>query len=622
MGVIRLSENLEIDPQAYELRRDGRSVRLERIPMEVLLFLLERRPELVTREQIAERVWGKEVFVDTGNSIHGAIFKIRHALRDDPEDPRFIQTVTGKGYRFIATPLAPVAEPVVEPSTPRARRWWIAIAALLLVATAMGLLFRRSLSSFSPAPAARRQMLAVLPFDNLTGDPGQDYFSDGFTEEMITRLGALQPRTLGVIARTSVMQYKEAPAPMERLARELGVQYVLEGSVRRHGRQVRVTAQLIQIEDQTHLWARQFDRDATDVLRIQDDIARAIAEEIELTLGASRASLEQSPVFSARGYEAYDHYLRGRYFWNKRTAEGFRLAVDSFQKAIEANPQDARAYAGLADTYALMASYGYASSEESIARAREAALQALEIDENLAAAITSLARINASDDLDWKTAEARFRRAIELEPNYATAHHWYAEYLGYEGRFDEAFREIALARKLDPNSFIMAVDHAYLLYYARRYDEAVEQFRAVLAVQPNFSRAIGGLIGTYLMQGRLAEALAESQRWQQVEPGLWSWAAVINVYGRLGEREKARAAFQEAEEAARGQHLDTRQLRLAYLMACGRKNEVVALALEVCQARPQTFISIKVEPQLDPLRDHPRFAELLRCVERNGGASR
>src|SRR5262245_25710547 len=180
-------------------------------------------------------------------------------------------------------------------------------------------LFRHALSSSvsSALPAERRQMLAVLPFDNLTGDPGQDYFSDGFTEEMITRLGALQPRTLGVIARTSVMQYKEAPAPMERLARELGVQYVLEGSVRRHGQRVRVTAQLIQLVDQTHLWARQFDREAKDVLRIQDEIARAIADEIELTLGASRASLEQSPMFSARGYEAYDHYLRGRYFWNR-----------------------------------------------------------------------------------------------------------------------------------------------------------------------------------------------------------------------------------------------------------------------------------------------------------------
>lgn len=428
MGLLRLSENLELDPQAYELRRAGRSVRLERIPMEILLLLLERRPELVTREQIVERIWGAGVFVDTDNSINAAIFKIRQALRDDPENPRFIRTITGKGYRFIASPLEAAPPPVARPTPSRlgTRARWVLLAAVVVAAATVGALFRRSPEG--------RQMLAVLPFENLTGDPGQDYFSDGFTEEMITRLGALQPRRLGVIARTSVMQYKESPAPLDRLARELGVQYALEGSVRRDGQRVRVTAQLIHLKDQTHLWARQFDREATDVLLIQSDIARAIADEIELTLGASRASLERSPVFSARGYEAYDHYLRGRYFWNTRTQDGFRRALESFQLAIEANPEDARAYAGLADTYTLMGAYQYAPVAEVIPRARDAALQALEIDENLGAALTSLALINASYDLDWKTAEDRFRRAIELEPNYATAHHWYAEYLGYEGR--------------------------------------------------------------------------------------------------------------------------------------------------------------------------------------------
>jgi len=628
VGLIRLSENLELDPLAYELRRGGRNVRLERIPMEILLLLLERRPELVTREQIAERIWGAGVFVDTDNSINGAVFKIRQALRDDPENPRFIRTITGKGYRFIASPPEPAKDPRIEAASPQialptpsrlgTRGRWILVVAVIVAVAMMGALFRRWLSP----PRAERQMLAVLPFENLTGDPGQDYFSDGFTEEMITRLGALQPRRLGVVARTSVIQYKKTPAPLKRLARELGVQYVLEGSVRRDGQRVRVTAQLIHVDDQTHLWARQFDREATDILLIQSDIARAIADEIELSLGASRASLERSPVFSARGYEAYDHYLRGRYFWNTRTPDGFRRALESFRLAVEANPEDARSFAGLADTYTLMGAYQYAPMEEVIPRARDAALQALEIDENLGPALTSLALINASYDLDWKTAEDRFRRAIELEPNYATAHHWYAEYLGYEGRFDEAFAEIALARKLDPHSIIMAIDQAYLLYYARRYDSAIEQFRAVLAAEPRFGRAIGGIIGAYLQQGRLSEALSEARRWQQFEQGPWPWADEAHVYGRLGEKEKSEQALEKMEEASRILHLDPRGMRVFSYLGMGRKAEAMTLLQEACEEHPQELISAGVDPSLDPLRDDPRFSELVLCAHRGAGARR
>jgi TolB-like protein/DNA-binding winged helix-turn-helix (wHTH) protein/Tfp pilus assembly protein PilF len=611
VGLIKLSTDLELDPLAYELRRGGRSVRLERIPMEILLLLLERRPELVTREQIVERVWGGGVFVDSDNSINAAIFKIRRALRDDPENPRFIRTITGKGYRFIGTPLEPAADsPQATPPAPRrigARgRRILAATGVVAVVAAGALLW--------PPRHEGRQMLAVLPFENLTGDPGQDYFSDGFTEEMITRLGALQPRRLGVIARTSVMQYKASSTPLARFARELGVQYVLEGSVRREGSRIRITAQLIRLDDQTHLWARQFDRDATDVLLIQSDIARAIADEIELTLGGSRASLERSAVFSARGYEAYDHYLRGRYFWNKRSADGFRRALESFTQAIEANPEDARAFAGLADTYTLMAAYRFAPVEDVIPRAREAALHALEIDENLGAAITSLALINASYDLDFKTAERRFRRAIELEPNYATAHHWYAEYLGYEGRFDEAFAEIGLARKLDPRSIIMAVDHAYLLNYARQFDSAIEQFRAALAVEPRFPRAIGGIVEAYTQRGRFQEALAEASRWREFDSGPWPWASTGLIYGRQGDREKARQALQKLEEACRRQNEDPRGLRAYVLLGMGLHDQAMDLMLQICKEDRRSYKSLKVEPALDPLRNDPRFERLLHCV--------
>ena len=460
-------------------------------------------------------------------------------------------------------------------------------------------------------------MLAVLPFDNLTGDAGQDFFCDGFTEEMITRLGSLEPRRLGVIARTSAMSYKHTRAPLERLGRELGVQYVLEGSIRRdprNARRVRITAQLIEVKDQTHLWARQFDREDTDVLRIQEEIARAIADQIVPFLGESRASPEHAPAFSDHGYEAYVHYLRGRYFWNQRTSAGFNRAVESFQQALESNPDDARSLAALADTYTLMATYGYAPERETFPKARAAALRALEVDDHLAAAHASLALINEMYDMDWPTAEGRFRKAIELEPNYATAHHWYAEFLGFQGRFDEAFAEIALARRLDPRSFIMAVDHGYILTCARQYDRAIEEFQAALAVEPRFPRALGGLIGVYVNQGRLAEALEETRRWRRFDTSIWPWLAEAHILGRLGEMEKAEEALRHVEEAARRQNLDLAGPRGFVYSGMRRKEETLAMIRETCEKTPWRLIGIRVEPVYDWLRDDPRFQEMVRCA--------
>jgi serine/threonine-protein kinase len=266
-----------------------------------------------------------------------------------------------------------------------------------------------------------------------------------------------------------------------------------------------------------------------------------------------------------------------------------------------------------------MGSYQVAPVEEVIPKARDAALKALDIDENLGAALTSLALINETQDLDFKTAEDRFRRAIELEPNYATAHHWYAEFLGYQGRLDEALAEIALARKLDPRSIIMAADHAYILTWARRYDRAIEQFRAVLAVEPGFGRAIGGIIGAYAQEGRLSEALAEALRWQQIAPEEhWPWGAAAFLYGRLGEPEKARQALQKGEEVCRRHGQDVRAVRAVYLAGMGLKEEAIAFLQEQCKQAPQSLIGVKVEPGFDWLRDDPRFDEIVRCVYGDG----
>ncbi|HXI35205.1 MAG TPA: FlgO family outer membrane protein, partial [Gemmatimonadales bacterium] len=277
MPSVRFGDHFELDPGAYQLRRSGQTLRLERIPMEILLLLTEHRGELVTREQIVARVWGKSAFLDVDNSINGAIRKIRQVLKDDPDHPRFIQTVTGRGYRFMAAVqgtepvIAPPPRPSVTP--PRARRAIARVAALVLVGTAVaGVVL---LSRARSVPPEKRAMVAVLPFDNLTGDAAQEYFGDGLTEEMITQLGERDPEHLGVIARTSVMHYKNSRAPMDQIARELGVQYVLEGSVRRGAHQIRVTAQLIRVSDQAQMWARQYDRTPADLLTLQGEIAQA-----------------------------------------------------------------------------------------------------------------------------------------------------------------------------------------------------------------------------------------------------------------------------------------------------------------------------------------------------------
>ena len=332
-------------------------------------------------------------------------------------------------------------------------------------------------------------MLAVLPFENLTGDASQEYFSDGMTEEMIAQLGNLDPQHLGVIARTSVMHYKNGKAPLDQIGRELGVQYVLEGSVRRDADKIRITAQLIQMKDQSHLWARRYDRELNSTLALQSEIAQEIAGEIQHALGADKFTFAAEPQRPLTSYEAYDLYVKGRYFWNKRTGDGFEQAINYFQQAIAKDPNYAQAYAGLADSYILFAAYSGQPPADFLQKARAAATKALRLDDGLAEAHTSLALITENYDWDWPAAEKEYRRAIELNPNYATAWQWYAEYLTWLGRFDEALRASERARELDPLSLIIASDNGMIFYYSRQYDRAAAKLNAVLEMDPNFSRA-------------------------------------------------------------------------------------------------------------------------------------
>jgi len=610
---LQFGESFELDPGAYQLRRSGQTLKLERIPMEILLLLTQHRGQLVTREQIVERIWGKEVYLDVDNSINGAIRKIRQILKDDPEHPRFIQTVTGRGYRFIAAlrdsvELRADAAAVSLRARSRSRVWIAAGLALLVLVAGGAVVLVRSRA----LPPERRVMVAVLPFDNLTGDARQEYFSDGLTEEMITQLGERDPEHLGVIARTSVMHYKGDRAPLDQIVRELGVQYVLEGSVRRDPNDIRITAQLIRVSDQSQVWARQYDRKAADLLTLQGEIARAITSEIESSLGRPTATLRSDSSQAAHAFAAYDLYLRGTYDLNKRRVPDLEAAVAYFEQATNADPQYARAYAALADAYVLLGGYSTRPPQDLYLKARAAAQRALDLDSSLAEAHTAFALIVQNSDLDWQTAEREFRRAIALNPNYATAHHWYAEHLMWRGRFAEALQESERARQLDPLSLIIAADNGFILYCARQYDRAIEKWRSVLAVDPDFPRA--HLIqAAYMEKGMVAEARADFEHLRTKPSTPVYWAVVTSLQAGSGHPAEARAALAELLRAIRREPVAAVYVAGAYA-SIGDRDQAFAWLERAYAEHPSELISLKVEPGWDPLRGDPRFQRLLERV--------
>jgi TolB-like protein/tetratricopeptide (TPR) repeat protein len=457
-------------------------------------------------------------------------------------------------------------------------------------------------------------MVAVLPFKNLTGDDTQDYFSDGLTEEMIAQLGRLDPKELGVIARTSVMHYQHSSEKVDQIGSELDVQYVLEGSVRRDSQKVRINAELIEVDGQRQLWAQQYDRELTNLLVVQAEIAREISDSIQQTLGSPQHSEPiRTPTLTPQAYQAYDLCLKGLYFWNKRTGQGLQQAIVYFQQAIAVDPNYAPAFAGLSNTYALMPGYMLAPAAEYMPKAREAAVRALQTDDELPEAHVALALILENYDWDWNSAEKEYRRAIELNPNYATAHHWYAEFLTWQGRFDEALRESESARRLDPLSLIIAADRGAILYFARQYDRSIEQFQSVLEMDPSFGRAHLG-IDAYMQLGRFDEARAKVEEWRRLSgDGTNIRSRLVYIYGRTGQKDKAQAELRklEAMNAARPQ--DPVAMAVAYI-GIGN-NEAALSSLEKAYAeRSNLLTALNVEPVYDPLRQDARFQELLRRV--------
>jgi TolB-like protein/DNA-binding winged helix-turn-helix (wHTH) protein/Tfp pilus assembly protein PilF len=622
----------QVDQQKLQLWRHGSAVPLPPKAAEILLVLLARSGETVSKEQLMRSVW-PDSYVEESNLTQN-IFLLRKALGETAQDSSYIITIPGKGYRFVAEvrqvnngvatsgamttgklPAHPEQLAVAAPGRPAAGRlrWlWLLAPGLVLIALAAAMVWRRQHLP-RPQAAPERVMLAVLPFENLTGDAAQEYFSDGMTEEMIAQLGNLDPQHLGVIARTSVMHYKNGKTPLDQIGRELGVQYVLEGSVRRDADKVRITAQLIQMKDQSHLWARRYDRELRSTLALQSEIAQEIAGEIQHALGANKFALAaEPPPRSFTSYEAYDLYLKGRYFWNKRTGDGFEQAIHYFQQAIAKDPNYAQAYAGLADSYILLAAYGGAPPAEPLQKARAAATQALHLDEGLAEAHTSLALITENYDWDWPAAEKEYRRAIELNPNYATAYQWYAEYLTWLGRFDEASRASERARELDPLSLIIAADNGMIFYYSRQYDRAETKLNAVLEMDPNFTRA-HKVREVYVEKGQFAEALADIEKCRTLFGMPVYWSSLAYTLGRSGHAAEARHALDELERLNRRQPVNPAAMAWAYAGVSDKDHTLLWLNKAYAQ-RSNAMTALKVDPGYDFLRGDPRFQDLMNRV--------
>ena len=604
----------EVDLGACELTKRGLRVRLQEQPFQVLAMLLEKPGELVTREELQKKLWGQTV-VDFDHGLNKAVNKIREALGDSAENPRFVETVARRGYRFLAdvSPIDTAAdrrpdleteERILPPSTrPHRTRVWMGFGlALVLAASLSWILYSQSHSS----PKIRS--LAVLPLESLSGDASQDYFADGMTDALIADLGQIS--ALRVISRTSVMTYKRVRKSLPEIARELNVEAVVEGTVLRSGERVRITAQLIQVPDEKHLWAQSYEGDLQDTLALQNNVARAIAEQIQVTLNRrEEAALENSKKVNP---EAYDAYLKGRYFWNKRTGEGLKKAVDYFDSAIATEPSYAKAYSGLADSYALMGDweYGILSPRDAFPRAKEAATKALALDENLSDAHTSLAFILDLYDWGWASAEKEYKRALALNPGYATAHHWYAWHLMVMGRNGEGIAELKKAESLDPLSLIISADLADALCIARRYDESVQQSQKTIAMDPYFAVAHYQLGQVLEQKHEYDKAIAEFRRAIELSGGNTTFESnLANAYAVSGRKEQAMKIVKDLESRRSQDSSTDSNIALIYV-GLGDNARAMIWLNKAFEARFNP--SILPRPVFDPLRSDPRFQDLLR----------
>jgi TolB-like protein/DNA-binding winged helix-turn-helix (wHTH) protein/Flp pilus assembly protein TadD len=611
----------EADLAARELTKQGKLLPLQEQPFQLLAMLLEKPGALVTREELRARLWPQTV-VDFDHGLNKAISKIRDTLGDSAENPRFIQTVARRGYRFLAEVREVGAEPAAPPAgipdavrpagagsapaNPRPRHigLWILSALALLALSAVGIWIR---ASSGPALPPIRS-LAVLPLENLSGDAAQDYFADGMTDELITHLA--QNRDLRVISRSSVMFYRRTPKPLAEIGRELDVQAVVEGSIVRSGDRVRITAQLIRVPADQHIWAHSYEGDIRDMLVLQNQVARAIADQIRVTVGNEGHT--QSP--RAVNAQAYDNYLKGRYYWNKRTDEGLKEAIDYFKRSISIDPGNAEAYSGLADTYALAGDweYGILPPAEAFPLARAAANEALALDDRLGEAHTSLAFVLDLYYWDWAAAEKQYQLAINLNPGYAVAHHWYAWHLLVLGKKAEGMFEIRKAESLDPLSLIIRSDVADALSALHLFDESIQQSRKTLALDPNFAVGHFQLAEALVQQHQYDAAIAEFQQAIALSGHLAAFDAnLAHAYAVSGQKSEALKIARRMETGPNLNPSANASIALIYV-GLGDLDLAMTWLNKAYDARFNP--SILVRPAFDPLRSDPRFQDLRRRI--------
>jgi TolB-like protein/DNA-binding winged helix-turn-helix (wHTH) protein/Tfp pilus assembly protein PilF len=617
-----------LDTAQRLLLRDNQPIPLQPKAFDTLFVLVHNSERLVPKEELLNTVW-PDTFVEESNLTQN-IFVLRKALGEADGNRRYIITVPGHGYRFaekvqivsereevVRGGISGLPEVMKEESsvqrTPRQVPWGgpfrliAALAGVVILTCGSYGVWRH----FHPKKLASggRIMLAVLPFRNLTGDPEQQFFADGLTEQMITQLGRLNPEQLGVIARTSVMGYQNSDKRLDQIGRELSVQYVLEGSFRRAADRLRITAQLIQVKDQSHLWGQDYDRKPEDVLTVEDEVAVAVAREIQIRLTPhQQIKLARSRTID---FDAYEAYLKGRYFWNKRTEDGFRRAIDYFDQAIAKDPNYAQPYAGLADSYAMLAGYDFMSQDDAMPKARAAAQKALTIDDQLAEAYTALGLISMEYEWNWAQAENDFKQAIGLDPNYSVAHEYYGDgYLALVGKQDESIAELRKAHELDPLSPIIACDLAKRLSEARRYDEAIAQFQKILDLDPDFVQGRYYLALNYADMRRYPDAIAELKKIKSWESLPFIVAKLGEIYALQGKRQEALEIVDRLQQGSAHQYTNPISIVRIYI-ALGEKDQAFFWLQKAYTAHATPLLSLSTDPVYDPLRSDPRFQEIL-----------
>jgi TolB-like protein/DNA-binding winged helix-turn-helix (wHTH) protein/Tfp pilus assembly protein PilF len=629
-----------VDARKRLLVRDGAEVRLPAKAFEILLVLLDERGRLVEKDELMRRVWPDAVVEENNLTVN--ISALRKSLSEIPGEHRYVLTVPGRGYQFVADVLENEVESI-RPSTDygstqptnnnfdlplglnteqakkespllsgdeqkvqRRRFPLLALSAILIAAVIIVAYFAYS-RPFARHSRTGLTSIAVLPFANNTGDPNTDYLSDGIPENLINSLSQL--RGVKVIARSSTFKYRGAEIDLNDVSKTLGVQAILTGRVTQRGDNLSINVELMNASDQTQIWGEQYDRKLSDLLAIQRDITREIVEKLKLQVEGE----EKGP---ARHYtennEAYQLYLKGRFHWNKRTAEALNKAIEYFNEAIAKDPNFALAYAGLADCYVVPANR--MAPKDAMPKAKTAAIRALELDETLAEAHASLGRVFAAYDWDWKNAEKQYKRALALNPQYAIAHQWYGGYLSVMGRSNEAIAERKQALELEPLSLTINFELGLSYYYDRDYDQAIEQFQKTLELDQQFPAALNFLPAAYEQKGMYSEAIAGFKKALPLSGGgEWtlSRAGLGHVYAITGKRPEAQTVLNELKRISREEYLPPTSIALIYA-GLDEKDQAFAELQKGYEQRAFQMQWIKLDPRWDSLRSDPRFHDLIR----------